>query len=74
MEPYLLFSTFIIVAFISIRQEYIQVKQRVIKMTVLVTNDLGYIGSNTVCELLEKKYDVVVIDDLSNSSERVLVR
>ena len=40
-------------------------------MTVLVTGGLGYIGSNTVCELLERKYDVVVIDDLSNSSERV---
>ena len=38
-------------------------------MTVLVTGGLGYIGSNTVCELLEGKYDVVVIDDLSNSSE-----
>ena len=41
-------------------------------MTVLVTGGLGYIGSNTVCELLEKKNEVVVIDDLSNSSETTL--
>jgi UDP-glucose 4-epimerase len=35
---------------------------------VLVTGGAGYIGSHTVVELLEKNYDVVIIDNLSNSS------
>lgn len=41
-------------------------------MAVLVTGGLGYIGSNTICELLERKMEVVVFDNLSNSSEVVL--
>lgn len=36
-------------------------------MKVLVTGGLGYIGSHTVVELLQKDYDVIVIDNLSNS-------
>ena len=41
-------------------------------MTVLVTGGLGYIGSNTVCELLDrKKEEVVIFDNLSNSSDEV---
>jgi UDP-glucose 4-epimerase len=36
---------------------------------VLVTGGAGYIGSHTVFELLEAKYNVVVVDNLSNSSE-----
>ncbi len=39
---------------------------------VLVTGGLGFIGSHTVVELQEKGYDVVIIDDLSNSSMDVL--
>ena len=35
--------------------------------TVLVTGGLGYIGSHTVVELLNDDYNVVIIDDLSNS-------
>ena len=35
---------------------------------IVVTGGLGFIGSHTVVELLEKSYDVVVIDNLSNSS------
>ena len=35
--------------------------------TVLVTGGIGYIGSHTVVELLNKGYEVVVIDNLSNS-------
>ena len=41
-------------------------------MAVLVTGGTGYIGSHTVVELIENGYDVVVVDNLSNSSESVL--
>lgn len=41
---------------------------------VLVTGGAGYIGSHTVVELLDAGYDVVVVDDLSNSSEEALRR
>ncbi len=43
-------------------------------MTVLVTGGAGYIGSHTVVELLQTGVDVVVIDNLSNSSEEALKR
>lgn len=36
--------------------------------TVLVTGGCGYIGSHTIVLLLEQKYDVVVVDNLLNSS------
>ena len=36
--------------------------------TILVTGGCGYIGSHTVLELLNKGYEVVVVDNLSNSS------
>ena len=39
---------------------------------ILVTGGLGFIGSHTVVELQNEGFDVVVIDDLSNSSESVL--
>lgn len=39
---------------------------------ILVTGGTGYIGSHTVVELQESGYDVVVVDDLSNSSMDVL--
>ena len=35
---------------------------------ILVTGGCGYIGSHTVLELLNKNYDVVVVDNFSNSS------
>ena len=41
-------------------------------MKVLVTGGLGFIGSHTVVELQNKGFDVVIIDNLSNSSEDVL--
>ena len=37
-------------------------------MNVLVTGGLGYIGSHTIVELLLKGYNVICIDDLSNSN------
>ncbi|KPV96573.1 UDP-glucose 4-epimerase [Pseudoalteromonas sp. P1-9] len=43
-------------------------------MTVLVTGGAGYIGSHTAVELLQTNLDVVVIDNLSNSSEEALKR
>ena len=41
-------------------------------MKVLVTGGLGFIGSHTVVELQNKGYEVVIIDNLSNSSINVL--
>ena len=38
-------------------------------MAILVTGGAGYIGSHTVVELQGAGYDVVVVDNLSNSSE-----
>ena len=35
-------------------------------MQILVTGGLGYIGSHTTVELLQKGFDVVIVDDLSN--------
>ncbi len=43
-------------------------------MAVLVTGGAGYIGSHTVLELLSSNQDVIVIDNLSNSSEESLKR
>ena len=41
-------------------------------MKVLVTGGLGFIGSHTVVELQKEGFEVVIIDNLSNSSEAVL--
>ncbi|RTE55067.1 UDP-glucose 4-epimerase GalE [Arenibacter aquaticus] len=41
-------------------------------MKILVTGGLGFIGSHTTVELQNKGFEVVIIDDLSNSSEKVL--
>jgi len=43
-------------------------------MKILVTGGAGYIGSHTVVELQESGYDVVVVDNLSNSCEVSLER
>ena len=39
---------------------------------ILVTGGAGYIGSHTVVDLLENNYDVVIIDNFSNSKPKVL--
>ena len=41
-------------------------------MKVLVTGGLGFIGSHTAVELQNKGFEVVIVDDLSNSSLNVL--
>ncbi|KAJ4357211.1 uncharacterized protein N0V89_001786 [Didymosphaeria variabile] len=41
---------------------------------IMVVGGLGYIGSHTVLELMKADYNVLVIDDLSNSYESVLDR
>ena len=40
----------------------------------LVTGGAGYIGSHTCLLLLEAGYDIVVVDNLINSSEESLAR
>ena len=42
--------------------------------TILVTGGTGYIGSHTVVELLNRDYDVVIVDNLANSKKIVLDR
>lgn len=40
--------------------------------TILVTGGLGYIGSHTVVELLQNNFEVIIVDDLSNSEKFIL--
>ncbi len=42
------------------------------KQTILVTGGTGFIGSHTTVELQEAGYEVVIIDNLSNSNEKVI--
>ena len=39
---------------------------------ILVTGGTGYIGSHTVVELVQQGYDVVIVDNLSNSDKNML--
>ncbi len=43
-------------------------------MSILVTGGCGYIGSHTIVELINAGYDVVCVDNLSNSNIEVLNR
>uniref|UniRef100_UPI0025AED7EC SDR family NAD(P)-dependent oxidoreductase n=1 Tax=Faecalibaculum rodentium TaxID=1702221 RepID=UPI0025AED7EC len=43
-------------------------------MKILVTGGAGYIGSHTAVELLNSGHEVIVADNLSNSSEKALDR
>ena len=43
-------------------------------MKVIVTGGLGYIGSHTTVALQEQGYDVVIIDNLCNTTKKVLDR
>ena len=42
------------------------------KQTILVTGGTGFIGSHTTVELQQAGYDVVIIDNLSNSKADVV--
>ena len=43
-------------------------------MSVLLTGGAGFIGSHTAVELISAGYDVIIVDDFSNSSQEVLNR
>lgn len=43
-------------------------------MAILVTGGAGFIGSHTVVDLLNKDYEVIIVDDFSNSHPAVLER
>ena len=44
------------------------------KGAILVTGGTGYIGSHTAVELIQKGYEVIIIDDLSNSQSFIIDR
>lgn len=43
-------------------------------MSILITGGTGFIGSHTVISLIESGYDIVIIDNLCNSSSKILSR
>ena len=58
----------------KLQNQELQMQRRNKKMAILVTGGAGYIGSHTVVELQSAGYDVVVVDNLCNSSEKALDR
>ena len=47
-------------------------KKNKMKETILVTGGTGFIGSHTTVELIQNGYDVVIVDNLSNSNASVV--
>lgn len=43
-------------------------------ITILVTGGIGYIGSHTIVELIEKGFSVIIADNLINSDPFILDR
>ena len=43
-------------------------------MSILLTGGAGYIGSHTAVELITAGFEVIIVDDFSNSSPEVLNR
>ncbi|HEY0175675.1 MAG TPA: SDR family NAD(P)-dependent oxidoreductase, partial [Pedobacter sp.] len=41
---------------------------------ILVTGGTGFIGSHTVVELISAGYDVLLVDDFSNSNRKILTQ
>jgi len=59
---------------VVINMRQIPEKSEVGVMAILVTGGAGYIGSHTVVELLNAGYEIVVVDNLSNSNRESLER
>ena len=51
---------------------YYKIALGFMKQTILVTGGTGFIGSHTTVELQNAGYEVVIVDNLSNSNEKVL--
>lgn len=43
-------------------------------MTILITGGAGYIGSHTAVELIDSGYDVIIVDNYSNSNPNVITK
>ena len=48
--------------------------ERIKDMAILLTGGAGYIGSHTCVELIKAGYEVVIVDDFSNSNPKVMDR
>jgi len=45
-----------------------------LKKKILITGGLGFIGSHTSLKLLENNYEIIILDNLSNSKLQVISR
>ena len=62
----------LLIEFVFLHTVNIKRKLKYMAKQILVTGGTGYIGSHTVVELQEKGFDVVIVDNLSNSQIEVL--